>query len=134
MINEPENWKHLPAHLGDRVKIRTAAETEAAGIAGRSGVVHGTTTVSVAGVEIIGSPTDDVALNIAIDESQETVWLAPSLVEFIDHNAGATITLDGVPKEWTRDVSGNWIESTRRIPPKEWLQWLKRMLWKLIRG
>lgn len=65
MINEPENWKHLPAHLGDRVKIRTAAETEAAGIAGRSGVVHGTTTVSVAGVEIIGSPTDDVALNIA---------------------------------------------------------------------
>jgi hypothetical protein len=134
MINAPENWKHLPAQFGDRVKIRTAAETEAAGIAGRSGVVYGTTTVSVTGVEIIGSPTDDVALNIAIDESEETVWLAPSLVEFIDHNAGATITLDGVPNEWTRDVSGNWIESTRRIPPKDLVQWLKGMLGKLMRG
>jgi hypothetical protein len=133
LINEPESWKHLPAQFGDRVKIRTAAETEAAGIAGRSGVIYGTTTVSITGVDVIGSPTEDVALSVAIDESEETVWLAPSLVEFIDHNAGATIVLDGVPKEWTRDASGNWIESKRRLPSSKWVQWLKGLLRKYER-
>ena len=127
MTNEPENWQHLPAQFGDRVKIRTVAETEAAGIADRSGVVYGTTTVSVTGVEVIGSPTEDVALNVALEDSEETVWLAPNLVELIDHNTGATVTLDGVPKEWTRDGSGQWIESARRIPPREWIHRLKEM-------
>jgi hypothetical protein len=134
LINEPEKWKQLPAQFGDRVRIRTAPETEEAGIAGRNGVIYGTTTVSVTGVEVVGSPTEDVALNVAIDESKETVWLAPNLVEFIDHNAGATITLDGAPRESTRDASGNWIESKRPIPPKEWIQWLKGILRKSMRG
>ena len=67
------------------MRIRTAHETEEAGIAGRRGVIYGTTTVSVTGVEVVGSPTEDVALNVAMDESEETVWLAPNLVEFIDH-------------------------------------------------
>ena len=132
MVDEPEIWKQSPAQFGDRVKIRTVAETEKAGIAGRSGVVYGATTVSVTGVEVIGSTTEDVALNVTIDESEETVWI-PYLVEFTDHNAGATITLDGVAKRWTRDASGNWIVSRRPVPPKEWVQWLKGMLRKLMR-
>jgi hypothetical protein len=133
LIDEPENWKHLPAQFGDRVRIRPTAETEAAGIAGRSGVVYGMTTVSVTGVEVLGSPTEDVALNIGIDKSERTVWLAPVLVEFLDHNAGVTLTLDGVPKKWTRDSSGTWVESPRRIPPREWFQWLKGIVRRSIR-
>ena len=133
MVDEPEIWKQSAAQFGDRVKIRTVAETEKAGIAGRSGVVYGATTVSVTGVEVIGSTAEDVALNVSIDESEETVWIAPYLVEFTDHNVGATITLDGVAKRWARDASGNWIVSQRPIPPKEWVQWLKGMLRKLMR-
>jgi hypothetical protein len=105
-MEEPASWNHLPARFGDHVRIRPAAETEAAGIAGRGGLVYGITTMSVTGVEVVGSPTEDVALNVVIDESNESVWLAPSLVEFVDHDAGTTITLDGVPKKWTRDTSG----------------------------
>ena len=90
LVDEPEIWKQSPAQFGDRVKIRTVAETEKAGIAGRSGVVYG---ASVTGVEVIGSTKEDVALNVTIDESEETVWIAPYLVEFTDHYAGATITL-----------------------------------------
>src|SRR5262245_5974487 len=133
LVDEPEIWKQSPAKFFDRVKIRTVAETEKAGIAGRSGVIYGATTVSVTGDEVIGSTAGDVALNVKIDEFEETVWVAPYLVEFTDHNAGTTITLYGVAKRWTRDASGNWIVSKRPIPPKEWVQWLKGMLRKLRR-
>jgi hypothetical protein len=75
-------------------------------MAGRGGVVYGITTISVTAVDVVGSPTEDVALNVVIDESNESVWLAPALVEFVGHNAGTTITLDGVPKKWTREHLG----------------------------
>ena len=126
-MEEPASWRHLPARFGDRVRVRPAAETEAAGIAGRAGVVYGITTISVTGVEVVGSPTEDVALNVVIDESNESVWLAAALVEFVDHNAGTTITLDGVPKKWTRDTSGDWMESSRPVPAKERFSWLRGM-------
>jgi hypothetical protein len=129
-MKEPESWERLPARFGDRVRIRLHAETATAGIAGRLGLVSGITTVSVTGVEVVGSPTEDIALNVEIERTGECVWLAPALVEFIDHNPGATITLDGVPKRWTRDGSGHWIASSRSLPPKEWFKWLTGMFRK----
>src|SRR5207247_998028 len=63
MMQEPAHWKDLPAAFGDRVRIRAAAETLAAGMAGRTGVVFGITTVSVSGVELVGTPTEDTACN-----------------------------------------------------------------------
>jgi len=129
-MKEPESWKRLPAQFGDRVRIRPAPETEAAEIAGCIGVVNGITTVSVTGVEVVGSPAEDVALNIAIDESEKTFWLAPALVEFIDHNPGVAINLVGVPRQWIRDASGKWVESARRVRRKEWFHRVKRRFWK----
>jgi hypothetical protein len=133
MMEGPESWRHLPAGFGDRVRIRPAPETEAAAIAGRSGIVYGITTVSVTGVEVIGTATDDVALNVVVDESNQSVWLAPGLVEFLGHDPGAAVTLQGVPKKWTRDTSGNWVESSRPLPAKEWSSWLRGMLRKWAR-
>jgi hypothetical protein len=115
------------------VKIRTAPETEAAGIAGRNGVVYGTTTVSVTCVKVIGAPNEDVAVNVVLDESDQSLWLAPALIDFVEHNAGATITFDGVPKTWTRDASGNWVESSRPLPYREWFRWLRGAFRKLAR-
>lgn len=119
-MKEPDNWKRLPAGFGDRVRVRRAPETVAAGLAGRSGIVHGITTVSVTGVTVIGEPEEDTAINVFFEESSEGVWLASPLVELVDHDPGATITLVGVPKRWTRNADGGWAESSRTIPPAEW--------------
>lgn len=128
----PANWKHLPASFGDRVRIRRTAETEAAGLVDRSGIVHGVTAVSVTGVAVVGKPEEDTAINVSFEESGVDVWLAPQLVEFVDHNPGATITITGVPKRWTRDATGNWVESSRTIPLTEWLARLRGILRKLL--
>ena len=132
-MEQPESWKHLPAGFGDRVRIRSVTETEAAGIAGRNGIVWGITTVSVSGVQVVGTLTGDAALNVFFEESNEGVWLAPELVEFVNHDPGAVIRLDGVPKQWTRDASGNWVESSRTLAFKEWPARLRGMFRRLVR-
>jgi hypothetical protein len=127
MVREPAHWKNLPAGFGDRVRIRQAAETQTAGIAGRMGVVHGVTTVSVTGVDVIGTPAEDTALNVKLDDSEEAVWLAPELIEFVDHDPGSTITILGVPKTLTRASSGEWVETPRTLAPREWPVWIRRI-------
>ena len=131
-MKEPGSWKHLPARFGDRVRIRRTAETEAADLADRSGIVYGTTTISVTGVAVVGKPEEDTAINVFFEESGEDVWLAPQLVEFIDHNPGTTITLSGVPKTWTRDTTGDWVESSRAIQLAEWPARLRSILRRLL--
>jgi hypothetical protein len=131
-MKEPASWNDLPAEFGDRVRIRQTVETEAAGLAGRSGIVHGITTVSVTGVTVIGKPEEDTAINVFFDESNEDVWLAPQLVEFVNHNPGTTITISGVPKRWTREDTGDWVEASRAIPFAEWPAWLRRILRRLL--
>ena len=133
IMKEPESWRHLSAGFGDRVRIRRAPETESADFAGRCGVVHGVTTVSVTGVSVVGTPTDDTALNVCFEESNDNAWFAPQLVEFVDHDPGTSLTLDGVPKKWTRDASGRWIESGRTLSPKEWRTWLRGIFRKMVR-
>ncbi len=131
-MNEPASWKPLPVSFGDQVRIRRTAETEAAEVADRSGVVYVITTVPVSGVSIIGKPEEDTAINVFFEESGRGVWLAPQLAEFVDHNPGTTITLSGVPKRWTRTATGEWVESSRSIPLTERISLFRRILRRLL--
>jgi hypothetical protein len=132
-FNYPEGWKNLPAGSGDRVKVRRSPETESAGFADRNGIVHGITTVSVSGVEVVGTPREDTALNVFFEEENDNAWFAPELIEFIDHDPGSTITLEGVSKMWTRDAFGMWIESSRILPFREWLSWVRGVFRGMLR-
>lgn len=100
----------MTAGFGDTVRIVESPETIAKGIAGRVGTVFGFTTPSVTGVDVIGSAADDFALNVDIEGFDDEIWINPDLVEFIDHGAGQTITLEGVNKKWVRSESGEWVE------------------------
>jgi hypothetical protein len=115
------NFPAGPASFGDNVRIRSSAETESKGVAGLSGQVYGQTTPSVSGVEVIGETTSDYAINVFFEGRHESLWFAPSLVEFIDHAPGTEMTLDGVAKKWVRTASGEWREeSTEPKPAKPW--------------
>jgi hypothetical protein len=131
-MKEPESWKRLPAGFGDRVRVRRAPETEAAGLAGRSGIVYGITTVSITGVAVVGEPEEDTAINVFFEDSGEGVWLAPPLVEFVDHNPGTTVAISGVPKEWTRNAAGEWVVTSRTLPLAEWPARIRGILRKLF--
>jgi len=45
------------------------------------------------------------------------------LIEKLDNGEGATMTLDGIDKKWTKNSSGEWIEENLR--KKKWWQ-----IWK----
>jgi hypothetical protein len=80
-------------------------------VAGRTGNVFGETTPSRSDVTVIGNPSRDWALNVFFEELNQSFWFAEDLLEFLDHGPGSTITLDGVPKKWVRQESGEWLES-----------------------
>ena len=84
----------------------------------------GETTPSVTGVTVIGKPKRDYAVFVSIDKTSQDCWIDPDLLEFVDRNPGITMTLDGVPKKWTRNADGEWSESgvgfVGRI--KQWLR------------
>ena len=98
--------------FGDRVRVRTTPVTTAAGLAGRVGVVHGWTTPSMGYVkEVIGDPVDDVALGVYFGDAKPAVFLAPDLVELVDHQPGATLSIAG--DEFVRNADGIWDQ----VPP-----------------
>jgi hypothetical protein len=103
----------MMADFGDRVRIRASAETEELGLARLEGVVFGWTVPSSTGVDVIGAASADSALNVHFEERGESFWFAEELVELIDHNAGTTISLEGVDKEWVRLPGGAWQERPR---------------------
>ena len=106
--------------LFDNVRILTTKETEEAMVAGLAGQVYGVTTPSVTGVEVIGSPSDDHAINVHFDELDENYWFAPDLVEFLDHAPGTEINLDGVDKRWIRMENGSWHEESLVEQKRPW--------------
>jgi hypothetical protein len=109
--------------FGDNVRVRSTPETESRGIAESRGQIYGETTPSVTGIAAIGTLQSDYAINVYFKDRKDSVWLAPELVEFLDHGAGTEISLEGVPKKWTRDATGKWIEKSTKKP------WWK--LWRL---
>ena len=105
-----------PVSFGDNVRVIATPDTERLGLAGLSGQVYGHTTPSVTDVDVIGDLTDDFAINVHIEERDADFWFVPELLEFVDHAAGTEITLDGVPKKWTRSADGGWDESPTAEP------------------
>jgi hypothetical protein len=101
------------ADFADRVRIKASDETSRLGLAGLEGVVHGWTTPSVTGVEVVGDRGEDYAVNVHFEERGEGLWFAEDLVELVDHGAGTVVTLDGVDKEWVRLADGEWQERPR---------------------
>jgi hypothetical protein len=96
--------------FGNKVKIKISRETEEKGLAGKIGEVHGETTPSVMELEIVGTPSEDYAVNVYFDELEEAFWFDPHLLEYINNGQGSVITLDGVDKKWTKGKNGEWIE------------------------
>jgi len=102
--------------FGDNVRVLSTPITEERGLAGLSGDVRGETTPSVTGVEVIGQPKTDYAINVFFESQKKSYWFASDLLEFVNHAADTVITLKGVPKKWVRSESGAWIEQ----PQKPW--------------
>lgn len=75
--------------------------------------MYGWTTPSVTRVSVIGSPADDYAVNVHLDELDEAFWFSDDLVEMLDHGAGTVMSLDGQDTEWVRLPSGEWEERPR---------------------
>ena len=105
----------------DTVRIRAVPETEALGVAGLTGSVHGQTTPSDMGVSVIGDSAEDYAINVYFDDREEGFWFAPHLVEFVDHAPGTEIGIGD--RRWVRAADGRWLEQ-----PPERLGWLARLL------
>ncbi|MBD8737776.1 hypothetical protein [Sphingomonas sp. CFBP 13706] len=99
--------------FADRVRIRSSADTERLGLAGREGEVYGLTTPSQIGVSVIGSTVNDYAINVHFEEVDEAFWFSEELVELIDKGAGTVISLDEHNAEWGRLPNGHWEERPR---------------------
>lgn len=96
--------------FGNKVKIKSSAETENKGLAGKIGEVYGQTTPSMMDFEIIGTPKEDLAVNVYFDDLKTSYWFDSDLLENIDDGHGAVITLEGVNKKWTKGQNGQWTE------------------------
>ena len=51
--------------------------------------------------KVIGTLTEDVAINVHFDDLNESFWFAKDLIEHIHNGQGAEIILDGIDKKWT---------------------------------
>ncbi len=94
--------------FGDKVRVRLTDATERLGIAGETGIVYGRTTPSVTGVEVIGTPSIDLAISIVLEGQTEQLWFAEELLEVVDHEAGTTVEIAG--RKLIRDEGGEWHE------------------------
>ena len=105
-----EPMKGTQITFGDTVRVRTTSVTKNADLAGRIGTVFGDTTPSVTKIQVVGKVESDHAINVYFEEDGKGVWLAPYLLEFLDHGAGAEMKIEGADVKWIRDSNGNWIE------------------------
>ena len=55
---------------------------------------------------IIGDPADDVAVAVHFGDCKPAVWLAPDLVELVDHQPGITMSIGG--QDFVRNADGGW--------------------------
>lgn len=94
--------------FGNKVRIKNSPETEEKGLAGMTGEIYGQTTPSMMDLEIIGNPREDYAVNVYFDDTKESFWFDPDLIEHLDDGQGTVMTLDGVDKSGSKGtmVSG----------------------------
>lgn len=96
--------------FADTVRIVATEETERLGFARKTGSVRGHTTPSYTEVEVIGDDGSDAAINVFFDDLDEGFWFAPRLVEFVDHSAGAVISLECADHEHVKEADGSWTQ------------------------
>jgi hypothetical protein len=97
--------------FGDRVHVRDTIEMRESGLANRVGVVYGFSIPSSSGVgPVPGDRGEDRALSISFEETGETLWMAPHLVDFVDHYEGLTMTVG--ERSFVRDADGQFHETT----------------------
>jgi hypothetical protein len=109
-VRDAPNLAESSVQFGDRVRVLPDESTKARGLVGKIGTVYGQTTPSVTNPTIIGTPQKDYAVSVFFGDLGEQLWLPEHVLEFVDHGACATITLDGVDKAWTRNADGTWSE------------------------
>jgi len=109
--------------IGTKVKVRNSPLTNGKGLAGKVGEVYGQTTPSIMGIEVIGKPEGDIAVNVYFDDLKFSYWFAVDLLEKIDDGQGTVITLDGIAKKWTKAENGQWLEETTKLAKKWWEFW-----------
>ena len=100
--------ERLAISFGDNVRVRDTSATRAAGVSGLVGQVHGFTTPSVTGIDVIGDLKEDYAIGVYFEEVGKALFFVPDLLEFIDHSAGTDVKIDGT--EWIRTEDGDWEE------------------------
>jgi hypothetical protein len=107
--NQVQPSEHRDITFADTVRVKATPETEAAGLAGLTGEVVGQSVPSISGASpIIGSLTEDYAVNVFFADRNEGHWFAEQLLEFVAHTPGAELRLDGVAGQWVRDADGKW--------------------------
>ena len=108
-----------PTHIsfGDNVQVCDVVITRDLGLAGLKGEVFGVTTPSVTAVEVIGTLTADVAINVHFPSLDKNFWFAPELLEFLDHGVGTVITI-GTHK-LVRQSDGSWFEEKTGLTFKD---------------
>ncbi|MGH7687517.1 MAG: hypothetical protein ACREN2_11975 [Candidatus Dormibacteria bacterium] len=95
----------------DNVRIASTPETLSLGYGGRLGVCYGSTIPTVTGVDVIGSTSDDYALNVHFESADvDDAWFAADLVELVDHGVGTRITIGS--KAFVRRDDGSWEQLT----------------------
>jgi hypothetical protein len=107
----PKRWLgggdvRMAFSFGDNLRVASTPLTVSLGLAGLTGPVHGATTPSVTGVEVIGGAAADYAINVQLDG--QSLWFAPALLEFVDHAPGTEIVIGN--KRLVRSASGEWVE------------------------
>ncbi len=106
--------------FGDHVRVRSTPLTEVRGLAGLDGNVHGETTPSVTGVEVIGELKSDYAINVFLMTLERGIGSRQNYSSFLILQLATTITINGVSKIWTRTSQGDWKEeSTEENPHTE---------------
>jgi hypothetical protein len=107
--------------FGDNVRVASTPLTTALGLAGLTGQVYGETTPSVTGIEVIGETKDDYAINVQLDERNETLWFVADLLEFVDHAPGTEIVVGD--KRFVRSASGEWVpDEPQKTTQRPWWQ------------
>lgn len=118
--------------FGDNVRIRRTPETELLGIADRVGNVYDETTPSESRVEVIGELAADYALNVYFDFMDRSFWLAPHMLEFVNHAPGTEIHVHGSPFKSVRQRDGSWKEIPLSANGDSWIRKLLAR-WGLLR-
>lgn len=111
--------------FGDTVRVRATTVTKDAGLSDLVGTACGETTPSVTGVDVIGEPEADYAINVYFENKGAGVWFDPRLLQFVDHGAGAEFKIEGVAQKWVRSEDGEWIENSANDQSNKDRPWWK---------